>query len=194
MSRETWEAVKRGLGIEIDKGKIESEAKAACRVRAREAQSNVTTKVLEQKANHDQSKALGTLLTLEELPKVLKIRIEDLENTKFYKIFGFVVFHLDTVGTKMNGYYGFDLEGRTLVEMFIPIVDNKGLTSEQGGNESQIKETWLSLPFNERARFFGGNKPLLVNLGRGIFGDWRLGVSGVDSQCGVAPVVVVKQT
>ena len=68
MPRDTWEAVKRGLGIEIDKGKIEREAQAARRVRGREAQSNVAAKVLEQEGNYDQSKAHGTLLTLEELP------------------------------------------------------------------------------------------------------------------------------
>ena len=37
--RETWEAVKRGLGIEIDKGKIEREAKAARRVHAGEEEN-----------------------------------------------------------------------------------------------------------------------------------------------------------
>ena len=36
MPKETWEAVKRGLGIEIDTNKIEREAKAAKRVSARE--------------------------------------------------------------------------------------------------------------------------------------------------------------
>ena len=45
MPKETWEAVKRGLGIEIDKGKIEREVNAAQRVRARE-EKNPEYKIL----------------------------------------------------------------------------------------------------------------------------------------------------
>ena len=40
MPRETWEAVKRGLGIEIDKNMIEREAQAAQRVQEREEETS----------------------------------------------------------------------------------------------------------------------------------------------------------
>ena len=104
--------------------------------------------------------------------------------------------YLDTVGTKLNGYYRFDLEGQTVAEMFIAVTDNRGLTLEQGGKESEIKKTWSSLPFNESARFLGGDQPLAVGVGRYEDTDMDDGYVDVNgySKPLVAPVVVVKQT
>ena len=111
MPKETWEAVKRGLGIEIDQGKIEREAKAARRVnardaraRSREAQSNVTIKVLEQRGNHAQSmeilakNGLKPLTHQEALTNAPEL-IKTLKGKWFY---------LDEKGIKEEGIYTFN--------------------------------------------------------------------------------------
>jgi hypothetical protein len=139
---------------------------------------NVFAVVKEMRATFTESKEIGTLLNLEELPKFISEGgIKLLENTDHYRERGWVSFFIDVVGMNMHGFFRFNTEGKTVDEMFIPISKNE----------------YFKLPFNERARFWRGILPLSVELGRSPdFNGWRLGIGGVKPDV-VAPVVVVKQ-
>lgn len=142
-----------------------------------QAESAATVRILEQKANFEQSKAKGRLLTLDELPEFLSTRMKELEGTESYRQTGYVWFYLGTVGTTMNGAYGFNPTGRTLEEMF------KRITEDE----------YCALPSTDRARFTAGDKPVAVYLrhDEGV-GDRRVVVFGDAWVKHVAPVVVVK--
>jgi hypothetical protein len=142
----------------------------------------ITGKVFEQRVqvNFTQSKAMGQLLTLEELPKFLSTGgIKDLENTTLYKQIGYTSFFLDTIGTMMDGTYKFNATAQTVQEMFKEV----------------SKYDWEDLPFSERAQFGAGNKPLRVYLstvGTGCGIRERLSVHADGSPDIPAPVVVIK--
>ena len=158
-------------------------------MRSRELQR--TAGVVEQKGDFTQSKTLGSLLTLTELPKFLSTGgIKDLENTAFYKQNGYVLFYLDTLGIEIHdSCYGsckFNPKGQTLQEIFKHV------------SESECRD----LPFNERAHFWAidHKKPLLAVLqaddGRTPPGTVKvfLTFNAYFGPSFVAPVVVVKQT
>ena len=137
---------------------------------------SLQVKILEQIANHEQSKQKGQLLSLDELPQFLREHIKDLENTSYYKEKGYVWFYLVTAGTELDGYFKVNQDGKTFEEML----------------QKVSKKEYNNLPFNEKARFWRGNQPLRVGLNRGP-GGGRLGVTGSYSPQLGAPVVVVKQ-
>lgn len=137
-----------------------------------------TVRVLEHKADLARSKAKGTLLTLDELPEFLSAHMKELEETEHYKKHGTVWFYLDTVGTEMKGRYRFNQEAKSMEEMFKPVTN----------------EEYENLPFNEKARFWSGDKPLSVLIYRDPDVRLRrLSVYGDDRPMGIAPVVVAKQ-
>jgi hypothetical protein len=137
----------------------------------------ITGKVLEQRGDFIQSKAVGQLLTLDKLPKFLSTGgMEELEKTEPYKQYGYVCFYLYTVGTEMHGRYKFNPKAQTLQEMFKPVSEKE----------------YDNLPLRETARFWPGDSPLVV----GLSSNWRAGGRLIiQPSCyelsDVAPVVVI---
>ncbi|MDE1768671.1 MAG: hypothetical protein KGH64_00050 [Candidatus Micrarchaeota archaeon] len=138
---------------------------------------NGTTEIHELSAGFEESKKVGKLFTLEEFPKVFNSLVNGLENTKAYKLNGYVFFYLDTIGTNMNGYYKFNPAGKTVQEMF-----------------QQVSEMeYRHLPFENQSYIHGGSMPLRVFLEHDSFiHGGRLNVLGDGRLGGVAPVVVTK--
>ncbi len=141
-------------------------------------ESTATIRILEQKADFAQSKAQGTLLTLEEVPEFLKTRMKELENTAFCRKNGYVWFYLDTVGTELHGTYQFYPEAKSLQEMLKPVIES----------------VYHDLPCDERVRFFAGEHPLMVYVGLNPdIHDWRVDVYGNYKPNCAAPLVVTKE-
>ena len=144
----------------------------------KQVEIGLTAKVIEQCGNFAQSQEHGTLLTFKNLPQFMQNGLlAGLENTKHYKKEGYVGFYLADVGTKMTGPYRFNSEAKTIGEMFTNVSEEK----------------WDKLPFNERAYFYGGYRPLSLYLYRVGRNDRRLNVNGNVSPEDVAPVVVIAQ-
>ena len=186
-SRESWEAVKRDLGIVINPDEVERDAKAAQRVTARkeETQSRLPM-IIEQEADYKKSKNIakmhnGALIKLERLVQLLNDPdfVKSIEGTESYKTDGYTWFWTDTVGTNLDGYYRMNPQGKTLDEMFTFI-------------SNIFDEKVEKIPHNERARFWKGYWHLSVNVNRSDIDVRRL-IVGDLSPSRVAPVVVVEQ-
>ncbi len=186
-SRESWEAVKRDLGIVINPDEVERDAKAAQRVTARKEETQIRLPmIIEQEADYEESNNIakkhnGALIKLERLPQLLNDPdfVESIESTESYKRDGYIRFWIDTVGTNLDGHYRMNPQGKTLDEMFTFISDSFDINVEK-------------IPHNERAHFRKRNQPLSVNVRRSDFEYWRL-IVGDLSPSFVAPVVVVEQ-
>jgi hypothetical protein len=157
----------------------------AVRTRAREVEIALP-KVVEQIADYHQSGDVasqhnGTRIKLERLPALLNDPefVKTIEDTGSYKRNGYTWFWTDTVGTNLSGYYKINPKGKTLDEMFTFISKDFDRKVE-------------AVPFNERAYFYKGSKPLSVVVGRSDVLR-RLDVDGYDGLDLVAPVVVVEQ-
>jgi hypothetical protein len=146
---------------------------------SRRSEGAVKARVLERDSNYVQSRANGTLFTLEELARLISTILKDLENTRRYKLTGYVGFYLDTVGMDFGwNTFKFNPKAKTLQTMFKPVTE----------------ADYDALPFNERARFWSGEQPLYVGLRRDPCGYYgRLDVNGNDSPLATASVVVVNQ-
>jgi hypothetical protein len=190
MPKETWEAVKRGLGIVINPDEVESDAKAAQRVTARKEEQIETQirlpMIIEQEADYEESKNIakkhnGALIKLERLVQLLNDPdfVKSIEGTESYKTHGDTWFWTGTKGTNLDGFYRTNPQGKTLDEMFTFISDS-------------FDEKVEKIPFNERARFWKGNWPLSVNVRRSDFNVRRLFVVGYRLDL-LALVVVVDQ-
>lgn len=109
-------------------------------------------KVIDGGNSFEKSKKAGELLTFEDLPTYLKPLIGELEKTKSFKQRGFVRFYINTMGTGMKGPFEFEINGRTVAQMFQPVT----------------KDRFGSLQPERRAYFFngGGERPLTVELRR----------------------------
>jgi UDP:flavonoid glycosyltransferase YjiC (YdhE family) len=141
-------------------------------------QEHFAVRVLQRYANYAHSKAAGTMLTLEELPQLLRTSLAALENTRHFQQKGYVLFYLLTVGTEMDGPHKFNPEGTTFYEMFKPVTI----------------EEFSKLPFNEKAYFYGGTRPLYVMIGSTKNGgEGRINVSAEGNYELDAPIVVVKK-
>ena len=156
----------------------------AVRTRAVEAETALP-KVVEQKADYQRSvdvarKHNGTLIRLKRVPQLLNDPefVKTIEDTESYKRNRYTWFWTDTEGTNLNGYYRRNPQGKTLDEMFTFISD---------GFDRKVEK----VPFNERASFWKGNRPLSVVVGRPGVYDGRLYIFGYDRLDSVAPVVVV---
>ncbi len=143
----------------------------------KQVEIGLTAKVIEQCGNFAQSQEHGTLLTLQSLPQFMQNGLlAGLENTTHYKKEGHVWFYLAD-GTKMNGPYRFKSEAKTIEEMFTKV----------------SKEEWKKLPYNKRAYFYGGNRPLSLHLYNVVRDNRRLNIDGERSPDYTAPVVVIAQ-
>jgi hypothetical protein len=190
MPKETWEAVKRGLGIVINTEQIERDAKAAQRVAARKEETQIRLPmIIEQEADYKKSKNIakmhnGALIKLERLVQLLNDPdfVKSIEGTESYKTDGYTWFWTDTVGINLDGLYRMNPQGKTLDEMFTFISDSFDRNVEK-------------IPFNERARFWKGNRPLSVYVGGSNVFDMRLYVYGYNYEFNNldVPVVVVEQ-
>jgi hypothetical protein len=79
----------------------------------------------------------------------------------------------------MHGTYWFNPEAKTRQEMFKPVIESE----------------YHDLPCNERVRFWAGEHPLQVYLGRDPNSyDWCVDVYGSYNPQIPAPVVVAKQS
>ena len=187
MSKETWEAVKRGLGIVINQDEVERDAKAAQRVAARKEETQIRLPmIIEQEADYEESKNIakkhnGALIKLERLVQLLNDPdfVKSIEGTESYKTDGEIWFWIGIVGTNLDGFYRMNPQGKTLDEIFTFISDI-------------FDEKVEKIPHNERARFWKGNWPLSVNVRRSDIDVRRL-IVGDLSPSFVAPVVVVEQ-
>ncbi len=187
MSKETWEAVKRGLGIVINQDEVERDAKAAQRVAARKEETQIRLPmIIEQEADYEESKNIakkhnGALIKLERLVQLLNDPdfVKSIEGTESYKTDGEIWFWIGIVGTNLDGFYRMNPQGKTLDEIFTFISDI-------------FDEKVEKIPHNERARFWKGNWPLSVNVRRSDIDVRRL-IVGDFRPSFVAPVVVVDQ-
>lgn len=125
--------------------------------------------IVERKGDYRQSRAVaeaqgGRLITLQEairLAKVDPITFNTLEGKWFYLN--------DGRGTEMEEHYKIDY-GRKILERV-------------------SEEEWYKLPFDERAYFYGGNRPLSLYVGREGASGGRMLFGSDDSPHLTAPVV-----
>ena len=127
----------------------------------------------------------GMLFGLEELPKFLKTVIGHLENSGTFKENGHVWFYLDTKGTRMDGYYRFNINGKTLEEMFVKLENNESNPREPIDQFDDIAN------FKEKARFTSGKQRLTVGIYRDDLGEAYVQIVG-SPENEVAPVTVFK--
>ncbi len=133
--------------------------------------------VLERGSDYEQSKRLGNLFALSELPELLYHSIRELERTAHYRENGRVSFYLDTVGMSEHGMRKFRSHGTSLSTMFPRIP----------GDE------YLQLPFSSTARFFGGSAPVRVEICAGPTYS-RVAVMASGAHGAIAPIVVLKHS
>ena len=189
MPKETWEAVKRGLGIVINTEQIERDAKAAQRVAARKEETQIRLPmIIEQEADYKKSKNIakmhnGALIKLERLVQLLNDPdfVKSIEGTESHKTHGGTSFCIATKNVNLKGHYRMNPQGKTLDEMFTFISDS-------------FDEKVEKIPFNERAYFLIEDWPLYVIVNRSGVGKERLYVYGEEfNTVNVLMVVVVDQ-
>lgn len=136
--------------------------------------------VLCGKADFAVSRRSAELFELHEVP--FKEVVRKLESTQVYAELGFAWCFLETLGTRMDGYFRYNECAGTFREMFERL---------EGKDGKDPLDLFNGLPFVERARFIGGNRRLTLGVYNERCGGARISV--VDSGEGEeAPVILAK--
>lgn len=132
--------------------------------------------MLERSSSYEESRQLGRLYTLLQLPELLSSSMRDLESTAYYRAHGRTSFYLDTMGMFEDGPHRFNAYGDSLPRMF-PRVS---------------RAEYQALPFFQKARFFGGGMPVCVEISEGpTFARVAVMASGGHSMS--APIVILRR-
>lgn len=168
---------------------------------AKGAQHNIAAKVIEESGDYTTSVSKGRLFKFKELPGSMPLLIKLVENTAYYKEEGYASFYLSTIGLTIDGlyynfnglYYKFNPFGNSTEEMFLPIRDRNGKTSDKGGDIHEIEQKYHQLPFEKWGSLtLAGGKPFMVFISRHPGkSDSRISIVSFLPFSSVASVIVV---
>ncbi len=136
--------------------------------------------LINEKADFELSRSRAVLFELREIP--FKDALRKLEGTQQYGEVGFAWCFLETLGTRMDGYFRYNEGAETFSDMFVKLTRRRGRDPLDQFND---------IPFLERARFIGGNRRLTLGVYQEKFGGARISI--VDSsEEEEAPVIMAK--
>ena len=136
--------------------------------------------LINEKADFGLSRSRAVLFELHEIP--FKDALRKLEDTPQYGEIGFAWCFLETIGTRMDGYFRYNEDAETFNDMFVRLTRRRGRDPLDQFNDT---------PFLERARFIGGNRRLTLGVYQEKFSGARISI--VDSsEEEEAPVIIAK--